>query len=51
MLCAARPSANRSIANMIEALLRDYCGKNGITIQERQALALGDDRTTKSTKK
>ena len=50
-LRAAALKEHRSIANMIEVLIRDYCGRNGITIQEQQALALGDDRTTKSTKK
>ena len=50
-LRAAADREHRSIANMIEVLIRDYCGKNGITIQEQQALALRDDRTTKSTKK
>ena len=24
---------NRSIANMVGVLIRDYCGRNGITIQ------------------
>jgi hypothetical protein len=25
---------------MIEVLIRDYCGRNGITIQEKRALLL-----------
>ena len=50
-LRAAADREHRSIANMIEVLIRDYCGRNGITIQEQQALALGDDRTAKSAKR
>ena len=34
----ASVNEHRSIANMIEVLIRDYCGRNGITIQEPQAL-------------
>lgn len=26
---------HRSIANMVEVLIRDYCGRKGITIAER----------------
>ena len=29
---------HRSIANMVEVLIRDYCGRNGIEIQVTQAL-------------
>ena len=29
---------HRSIANMVEVLIRDYCGRNGITIQAQGAL-------------
>ncbi len=29
---------HRSIANMVEVMIRDYCGRNGITIQEQGAL-------------
>lgn len=34
---ALREAANRehrSIANMVEVLIRDYCGRNGITIPD-----------------
>ena len=34
---------HRSIANMIEVMIRDHCGRNGITIQEHQALPLDID--------
>lgn len=42
-LRTAAAREHRSIANMIEVLIRDYCGRNGITIQEQQAL-FGEDR-------
>lgn len=29
---------HRSIANMIEVMIRDYCGRSGITIPEQGAL-------------
>lgn len=29
---------HRSIANMIEVMIRDHCGRNGITIPEQAAL-------------
>lgn len=29
---------HRSIANMVEVLIRDYCGRNGIAIPEQGAL-------------
>jgi hypothetical protein len=33
---------HRSISNMVEVLIRDYCGRNDITIPEQQALPLAD---------
>ena len=36
---------HRSIANMIEVMIRDHCGRNGITIQEQQPLPLEDEPT------
>lgn len=50
-LRAAADREHRSIANMIEVLIRDYCGRNGITIPEQKALSLGDGRTAKSAKR
>ena len=50
-LRAAAVKEHRSIANMIAVMIRDYCGRNGITIPEQKALSLGDDRTAKSAKK
>jgi len=34
---------HRSIANMVEVLIRDYCGRNDIRISEQQALPLADE--------
>lgn len=42
-----RAAADReivSIANMAEVLIRDYCGRSGVAIQEQQALLLEDER-------
>ena len=50
-LRAAADREHRSIANMIEVLIRDYCGRNGITIPEQKALALDGDRVMKSPKR
>ena len=33
-LRAAAQQEHRSIANMVEVLIRDYCGRNGIPIEE-----------------
>ena len=33
---------HRSIANMVEVLIRDYCHRNGVPIAEQQDLPLGD---------
>lgn len=37
-LRTAADSEHRSIANMVEVLIRDYCGRNGIAIPEQGAL-------------
>jgi len=34
-LKAAAEQEHRSITNMVEVLIRDYCGRNGITISEK----------------
>ncbi len=34
----------RSAANMVEVLIRDYCGRSGITNQESQALFPDENR-------
>jgi len=33
-LRTAAHQEHRSIANMVEVLIRDYCGRNGIAIEE-----------------
>ena len=50
-LRTAAEREHRSIANMVEVMIRDYSKRNGIAIQKQQALALGDGRRTKSGKK
>ena len=50
-LRAAADREHRSIANMIEVLIRDYCGRNGITIREQQALLLEDTPKPQSRKR
>lgn len=37
-LCVAAGREHRSIANMVEVLIRDWCNRNGITIPEQRAL-------------
>lgn len=37
-LRAAAEREHRSIANMVEVLIRDWCGRNGIPIPEQGAL-------------
>lgn len=37
-LRTAAQQEHRSIANMVEVLIRDYCGRNGITIPEQGSL-------------
>ena len=43
-LRTAADREHRSIANMIEVLIRDYCGRNSITIREQQTLPLDAER-------
>lgn len=39
-LRAAAEREHRSIANMVEVLIRDWCGRKGISIPEQQDLPL-----------
>lgn len=39
---------HRSVANMVEVLIRDYCGRSEITIQKQRALLLEDERKPQS---
>jgi len=41
-LRTAAAREHRSIANMVEVLIRDYCGRNGITILEQGDLLEGN---------
>lgn len=47
-LRTAAEGEHRSIANMVEVLIRDYCERTGITIHEQQALKLEDERSAQS---
>ncbi|MBM3347291.1 MAG: hypothetical protein FJY55_12450 [Betaproteobacteria bacterium] len=42
---------HRSIANMVEVMIRDYCGRNGIKIPEEKALSYLHNRAAKPAKK
>ncbi len=39
----AADKERRSLANMLEVMIRDYCARNGVVIPE-QASLFGDDR-------
>ncbi len=41
---------HRSIANMVEVLIRDYCGRNDITIREQGSLFDGRQKPVKRGK-
>src|SRR5690554_4021517 len=43
-LRTAAAREHRSIANMVEVLIRDYCGRNGITIPEQGDLLSGKNK-------
>ena len=38
-----RDREHRSIANMVEVLIREHCARNGIAIPEQAAFFSGDD--------
>jgi hypothetical protein len=44
-LRSAAACEHRSIANMVEVLIRDYCGRNGIAIPENNERPDGKDNT------
>ena len=50
-LRAAAEREHRSIANMVEVLIRDYCGRNGITIQDSHALVGKNQKATRRSSK
>lgn len=43
-LRTAAASEHRSIANMVEVLIRDYCRRNGISIEEPASKAGADKK-------
>ena len=43
-LRTAAAREHRSIANMVEVLIRDYCGRNGIAIPEQGDLLGGKNK-------
>ena len=49
-LRTAAAREHRSIANMVEVLIRDYCGRNGIAIPEQGALFDDDQKPTPTRK-
>lgn len=40
-LRTAADGEHRSIANMVEVMIRDYCGRVGVTIDDKQELRAG----------
>ena len=50
-LRAAAEREHRSIANMVEVLIRDYCGRNGIMISEPGAQVHRRRQTTTGSTK
>ena len=49
-LRTAAAREHRSIANMVEVLIRDYCGRTGIAIPKQGALFNGGQKATKRGK-
>lgn len=50
-LRTAAAQEHRSIANMNEVMIRDYCGRNGITIQEQRQLPAQGKRKQQTRKR
>lgn len=46
-LRTAAAREHRSIANMVEVMIRDYCGRNGIAIHKQDDL-FDNEQTSKS---
>jgi len=44
-LRTAAQQEHRSLANMVEVLIRDHCIRNGISIPEQQELFQASDKT------
>lgn len=43
-LKAVAEQERRSLANMIEVMIRDYCGRHGVTVLEQGRLFGADDK-------
>ncbi len=50
-LRTAADQEHRSIANMTEVMIRDYCGRVGVAIQNKQAPQMDDASKPKSRKR
>ncbi len=50
-LRASAVKEHRSIANMIAVMIRDYCGRNGVTIPEPGARNSGRRKTATGSSK
>ncbi|KAB2309543.1 hypothetical protein F8A87_09780 [Betaproteobacteria bacterium SCN2] len=49
-LRAAATREHRSIANMVEVLIRDHCGRNGIAIPEQDELFNDSSKPAKGSR-
>ena len=49
-LRTAAEQEHRSIANMVEVMIRDYCGRSGVTIHEQDVLIPDSQKPTKRSK-
>ncbi len=49
-LRAAAGQEHRSIANMVEVMIREYCGRSGIPIPEQGNRLVGNRKTPKRLK-
>ena len=47
-LRAAAEQEHRSIANMVAVMIRDYCGREGISIPEQGTLSVKGRKATKN---
>ena len=50
-LCAAADKERRSIANMVEVPIRDYCGRNGVPIPDLGARSPSRRKATMDSSK
>ncbi len=50
-LRAAAEREHRSIANMVEVMVRDYCGRNGVVISEQSSTSASHQSSPTGTNK